>query len=124
MPGQAHGQRGQDPCAGASGQFADYRADLGGQAGRAPLIALQNAGQLFTKRLAAAARRADQATDPHHHQHTACIDRAISQTALVVAVHASCPGSAGRAGDRAVRGSRSYPDLLALVRYVFHHQRR
>ncbi|MFI6604059.1 hypothetical protein ACIBHX_48200 [Nonomuraea sp. NPDC050536] len=32
MPGQAHGRRGQDSHTGASGQLANYRADLGSQA--------------------------------------------------------------------------------------------
>jgi hypothetical protein len=90
----------------------------------APPVALQHAGQLLAEGLAAAARRADQAADPHHHKYPACIDGDISHAPLVITVHARRLGPAARTGDRPVRGPRPHPDPLALVRHVLHDQRR
>ena len=99
-------------------------ADLAGQPRDAPLVTVQDAGNLLAERLPRAARhRAAHPADLDLHQDTAAVDGNVGRSPLVIAVHPHGFLAAGRAGHGPVTGPGQDADRLALVLDILDDQR-
>ena len=119
------------PSAGSSraealpAEFAGHRADLGCQPRDAPLVTLQDAGDLLAEGLHPAAQdRAAHPPGPHLHDNAPPVDGNVGRRPLVIAVHAGRLRAAPGHDTAPARVLARTHDHVARVLDILDDQRR